>query len=47
MLSNGALLNAAEEAGFEVLLTSRCCSQQNRAYATSRTCVQGASPSWL
>ena len=35
-LNNGALLNAAEDAGFELLLTTD-------AFATSRTCEPGAS----
>ena len=38
-LSNGALLYAAEEAGFELLLTT------TGAYATSRTCEPGVLPS--
>ena len=38
-LSNGELLSAAEEAGFELLLTT------DRRSATSRTCACAASPS--
>jgi len=37
-LSNGALLNAAEEAGFELLLTT------DRRIRYNRTCEGGASP---
>jgi hypothetical protein len=37
-LSNGALLNVAEEAGFELLLTT-----DRRIRATNRTCECGAS----
>ena len=38
-LSNGALLNALEAAGFEL------CSGPTGAFATSRTCKDAASPS--
>ena len=38
-LSNGALLNAAEEVGFELLLTT------DRASDSNRTCKDAASPS--